>query len=144
MSAYKNIDSFFDEKGPEDIERFVDKNLDISQQILAILKSKGWSQKDLAKELEKSDAEVSKWLSGTHNLTLRSITKMEAVLGEDIILTPIKAQASIQPQKVYVTVQVEAPDRYIPAGGVPIFSPHHSASEQLFQNEGNAQYSMAA
>lgn len=144
MPGYKNIDNFFDEKGPEDIERFVDKNVDISQQVFSILKAKGWSQKDLAKELEKSDAEVSKWLSGMHNLTLKSITKMEAVLGEDIILTPLKAAASMPPQKVYVTVQVEAPNRYIPTGGIPIFSTQQQEPECLLEGVGNAQYAMAA
>ena len=34
----------------------------------------------LATVLFASDAEVSKWLSGSHNLTLRSIAKMEAAL----------------------------------------------------------------
>ena len=83
---------FFTQKGPEDIERFVDKNLDISQQVYKWLDEKGWTQKDLASKLGKREAEVSKWLSGTHNLTLRSIAKLEAALGEDVILTPLKAE----------------------------------------------------
>jgi len=82
---------FFAQKGPADLERFVDKNLDISQQVYAYLDERGWTQKDLADKLGKREAEVSKWLSGTHNLTLRSIAKLEAVLDEDIILTPMKA-----------------------------------------------------
>ncbi len=89
---YKDIASFFAERGPEDVERFVDKNLDISQQVYALLKEKGWSQKDLANALGKTNAEISKWLSGSHNITLRSIAKMEAALDADIILTPIKAE----------------------------------------------------
>ena len=116
MPAYKDIASFFEEKGPKDIERFVDKNLDISQQVYAILKEKGWSQKDLAQELGKSDAEVSKWLSGTHNLTLRSITKMEAVLEQDIITTPLKASVSASKNVRYVTLTVYANTNQIPAG----------------------------
>ena len=36
-------------------------------------------QKGLAEKLGKSEAEISKWLSGTHNFTLRSIAKIEAV-----------------------------------------------------------------
>jgi len=92
MSTYSNITGFFEQKGPGDVERFVEKNLDISEQVLDLLKDKGWSQKDLAKALGKSTAEVSKWLSGTHNLTLRSIAKMEDALGTDIIMTPQKAR----------------------------------------------------
>lgn len=85
MKKYQTVASFFAQKGPADIERFVDKNLDISQQVYALLKEKGWSQKDLASKLGKTDAEVSKWLSGTYNLTLRDITKIEAILEHDII-----------------------------------------------------------
>ena len=88
MNKSSDLKAFFETKGPEDIERFVQKNLDISQQVYTYLEEKGWSQKDLAKALGKSEAEISKWLSGTHNLTLRSIAKMEAILGKDIILTP--------------------------------------------------------
>ena len=91
MRKYNDVASFFAERGPEEVERFVDKNLDISQQVYALLKEKGWTQKKLAEVLGKADAEVSKWLSGSHNITLRSIAKMEAALDADIILTPQKA-----------------------------------------------------
>ncbi|HMQ59472.1 MAG TPA: helix-turn-helix transcriptional regulator [Flavilitoribacter sp.] len=107
MSEYQEITNFFEERGPEDIERFVDKNLDISQQVFALLDEKGWNQSDLAKALDKSDAEISKWLSGTHNLTLRSIAKMEAALKADIIVTPKKAKDKYK-QIAYVTLKVRA------------------------------------
>ena len=34
-----------------------------------------------------TETEVSRWLSGTHNLTLATIAKMATVLGDDIITT---------------------------------------------------------
>jgi transcriptional regulator with XRE-family HTH domain len=110
MTGYTDIASFFDEKSPEDTSRFVGKNLDITEQVYTIMEEKGWSQKDLARILGKTDAEVSKWLSGTHNLTLRSITKMEAALGRDIILTPQKVATSAPPKKEiqYVRLSVFA------------------------------------
>lgn len=107
MNTYKDITSFFNERGPEDVERFVDKNLDISQQVYALLEELGWSQQDFAKEMGKTNAEISKWLSGSHNLTLRSIAKMEAALGKDIILTPQKARQQYK-QIEYVTFKVHA------------------------------------
>jgi transcriptional regulator with XRE-family HTH domain len=96
MNKYADLKEFFETKGPEDIERFVQKNLDISQQVYAHLDEKGWSQKDFAKALGKTEAEVSKWLSGMHNLTLRSIAKMEAVLDQDIIVTPMRVSSKGQ------------------------------------------------
>lgn len=41
-------------------------------------KSKDYKQKEVADSLSKSEAEISKWLSGVHNLTLQSIFKLEA------------------------------------------------------------------
>jgi transcriptional regulator with XRE-family HTH domain len=109
MKKYQNIHAFFQEKGPEDIERFVDKNLDISRQVYALLEEKRWSQKDLARAMGKKEAEISKWLSGSHNLTLRSIARMEAALDADIILTPLKAEQKYQTTKyAYVTLRVHA------------------------------------
>ena len=71
---------------------YVSKSLDIIDQIYEITERKGMTQKDLANALWKNESEISKWLSGEHNLTLRTIAKIEAVLGEDIIITPMKAK----------------------------------------------------
>jgi transcriptional regulator with XRE-family HTH domain len=71
---------------------FVRKNLAISEQISSILENKGWSQKRLAAEMGKKQSEISKLLSGMHNLTLQSIAKVEAVLGEEVITTPLEAK----------------------------------------------------
>lgn len=87
-----NASTFFTRKIDEGTKRYVDKNLDISLQVMAYLNEKGWSQSDFAKKMNKSDAEISRWLSGLHNLTLKSIAKMEAVLGEDIVITTNKAK----------------------------------------------------
>ncbi len=66
---------------------FVENSLAIANQILQSLDNKGWNQKELADKMGKSEAEISKWLSGFHNFTIRSISKIEAVLGEKIIYT---------------------------------------------------------
>ena len=97
--------SFFEQPSSPDIERYVDVNLDISEQINHYLDIKGWSQKDLATKLGKSEAEVCKWLSGMHNLTLKSITKMEAVLEERVIMTPIVAKKEFSKTQ-YVVLKV--------------------------------------
>jgi transcriptional regulator with XRE-family HTH domain len=39
----------------------------------------------LARALGKSESEISKWLTGLHNLELRTIYKIEIALGEDVI-----------------------------------------------------------
>ena len=75
---------------PAEVTQFVKKYGDIVVRIHQILEEKGWTQKDLAEKLDKKPSEISKWLSGNHNLTLRSIAKLEAELGADIINVPVK------------------------------------------------------
>ncbi len=72
-------------------KQFVRKNLEISYQISQLMKEKGWSQKGLAKRLDKTPSEVSNILSGLHNITLKTLSKIEVVLNEEIITTPIEA-----------------------------------------------------
>ena len=63
----------------------MDLSVSIANRIYEILESKGMSQKDLAKRLGKTETEVSRWLSGTHNLTLATICKISAALDETIV-----------------------------------------------------------
>jgi transcriptional regulator with XRE-family HTH domain len=60
----------------------------IANRIYEILEIKGMNQKDLAQRLGKTETEVSRWLSGTHNLTLSTICKISTALGEDIVTVP--------------------------------------------------------
>ncbi|EAY23883.1 helix-turn-helix domain-containing protein [Microscilla marina] len=101
----KELISSAAQKVKPEIKQNVKKNLAITEQIFEILESKGWTQKDLAKKMGKHESEVSKWLSGLHNLTVKTITKLEVVLGEDIILTPTEAQKQYQETKS-TTVEV--------------------------------------
>jgi len=71
--------------------QFVSKNLAITEHISSLLKERGWSQKEFANRLGKHESEVSRWLSGLHNLTLESIVKMEVALGTEIIITSNEA-----------------------------------------------------
>jgi len=50
-----------------------------------ILQEKGYTQKDLAAKMNKKPSEINKWLKGNHNLTLKTLAKLEAELGEPLI-----------------------------------------------------------
>ena len=67
-------------------------SVSIANRIYEILEEKGMSQKDLAIALGKTETEVSRWLSGTHNLTIATIAKISVALGQDIIqvVRPLK------------------------------------------------------
>lgn len=64
---------------------YVRKSMELAVRIQDVLDEKRWSQKDLAKAMGKNESEISKWLSGSHNLTLKSITKLETVLGRELL-----------------------------------------------------------
>jgi len=79
------IDNWLKDNGDPAIERLVKKNLAIANKIALLLESKGMKPADLALAMNKQRSEVSKWLSGQHTFTTKTITKIEEVLGEDII-----------------------------------------------------------
>lgn len=73
---------------PKDVEIFVDLYADIVVRINQLLREKGITKKELANKLEKKPSEISKWLNGEHNFTLRSLAKLSAELGEPLLEVP--------------------------------------------------------
>ena len=57
----------------------------IANRIYDILEEKGMTQKEFAHLMGKTETEVSRWLSGTHNLTLATLCKISIALGENIL-----------------------------------------------------------
>lgn len=78
------------EETPEEVRIFVRQYTDIVLRINQILQAKGYTQKDLADRMKKKPSEINKWLKGNHNLTLKTLAKLEAELGEPIIYTSAK------------------------------------------------------
>lgn len=75
-------------KVPIELKLELDLSFAIADKIDAIIKEKGMTQKEFAKKMNKTEAEVSRWLSGTHNFTLKTIAKITNVLGESIVTIP--------------------------------------------------------
>ena len=73
---------------PAENRIFVDRSVEIAMYIFQLMEKNGMKQRDLAEKMGKSEAEVSKWLTGMHNYTLRSFAKLEAALGEAVVCTP--------------------------------------------------------
>lgn len=68
-----------------EVRRRVDLTLLIVDRIHSILEEKGFKQKDLASMLGKKESEISKWMRGTHNFTIDTITSIENALGTPIL-----------------------------------------------------------
>jgi DNA-binding Xre family transcriptional regulator len=73
------------EETPEDLKTQLRFSDSIAEKLIGMLKTKGLSQRDLARITGKTEAEVSRWLGGTHNFTLRTLAKISNVMGEDLI-----------------------------------------------------------
>jgi len=48
------------------------------------------TQKEFAKKIGKSESEVSAWMTGRHNFTLKTLSKISSVFGADIVVIPKK------------------------------------------------------
>ena len=84
MKTNKILDEIRSTISPE-TKMQMELSVAIANRIYDILDAKGMSQKDFAHILGKTETEVSRWLSGTQNLTLSTISKISIALGEDII-----------------------------------------------------------
>ena len=84
MKTNKIMDEIRSSISPE-MKLQMDMSVAIANRIYEILESRGMTQKDLAQRLGKSETEVSRWLSGTHNLTLATICKISSALGEAVV-----------------------------------------------------------
>ncbi|WP_063769051.1 helix-turn-helix transcriptional regulator [Flammeovirga sp. OC4] len=101
---------------PKENEIFVELSLGLINLIHEVLEKKGWTQKDLAKALGKRESEVSKWLTGSHNFTFRSISKLMAALDEKLLEIPKMKKVSNNKEVVFTTVALTPSKKYSRSG----------------------------
>lgn len=107
------FNQYFDQvEVTESGKRFIDKTLQIGDEIVRLLEEKGMTQRQLAEALGKKESQVSKWLAGFHNFTLKTITEIEDVLSEDILLTYLEAKKRFSKTPVVLHQTVIRPEVY--------------------------------
>ena len=74
------ISNWLKENGDPSIQKTTEINLAIAIRINAILQEKGLKAVDLANKLQKNQSEVSKWLTGMHTFTTKTLAKISLVL----------------------------------------------------------------
>ena len=89
MKTNRSMDEIRSTISPE-MKLQMEMSVAIANRIYEILESKGMTQKELAQRLGKTETEVSRWLSGTHNMTLSTVCKISTALGEEIVTVPKK------------------------------------------------------
>ena len=70
---------------PEEQKKEFELSFGIAERISEVLKSKNLTQKDFANKMHKRESEISKWMTGRHNFTMQTITKIETALGCKLI-----------------------------------------------------------
>ena len=70
---------------PEELKTQLRFSDSIAEKLSILLEERGMTQRDLARKVGKTEAEVSRWLGGTHNFTLRTLAKISTILGVDMI-----------------------------------------------------------
>jgi len=92
------ISNWLRENGDPSFLKTTELNLAIVTRINSILESKELKPVDLARKLNKSHSEISKWLTGTHTFTTKTLAKICLALEEEIIYTEPKTN------NVYFTI----------------------------------------
>lgn len=68
-----------------EVRESVALSFQIVDRIHEIMMQQGLKQKDLAQRLGKSEAEISKWMRGTHNFTIDTLVTIEEALHAPIV-----------------------------------------------------------
>ena len=71
---------------PANVKIEVDLSFAIADRIDALIKKKGLTKKEFAESIGKRPREVTKWLSGQHNFTIRTLATLSAYFDESLII----------------------------------------------------------
>ena len=83
-TAKKLFDQMVADASPE-LKKQLEMSFAIADKIDATLKKRGMKHKEFAHMIGHSEAEVSRWLSGTHNFTLATLARISVALGVNIL-----------------------------------------------------------
>lgn len=70
---------------PKELQIKTDRKMRIAAQLDLILKDLDLSKSVFASKMKKQPSEITRWLSGTHNFTIDTITEIECVLNRKLI-----------------------------------------------------------
>jgi ribosome-binding protein aMBF1 (putative translation factor) len=103
------IDKLMEETDEKEYKK-IEKRMMLAARIDEAKRAKGWKNKDLAKALGKKPSEISKYLSGTHNFTVDSLSDLEEVLGIQLLNLKEKPKTQILYHKSFtVSSDIEVP-----------------------------------
>ena len=135
MKKVKHADALIDfeadilEMSKERME-YVEKSMAVANYISDFIKSSAFKQKDIALKLDKHESEISKWINGFHNLTLKSILKLESVSSIQLLNPSI---FKIKPISAKDTYKVSSQNEYRGITSDEILQNLYSPSNEIQQ-----------
>jgi transcriptional regulator with XRE-family HTH domain len=103
------LDDLLAEHPQQDADVFVALIADLAEQVKTDMLAQGLTRRALAQRLNKSESEITKWLSGMHNLTLQSVAKLSVALQMDLVTTrlnPLGYFGRMQPNTLSKSVEI--------------------------------------
>lgn len=102
------LQNLLSEITPEEHERTL-KQMMMSARIEDGIIAKGWSKGEFAKRIDQTPSTISKWLSGSHNFTLDTLTDIQRVLGIQLLylndIEPTKEDVNIVFQPIVIGIK---------------------------------------
>jgi transcriptional regulator with XRE-family HTH domain len=95
------LQDLLEEVTPLEMEQ-TNVKMQLAANIEDLIRSKGWSKTRFATELNKSQPEISKWLSGAHNFTIDTLTHISHVLGVEVTALYGKPQVKVVYQTAFI------------------------------------------
>ena len=86
-SMKNNYNSLEDLMGeiPLQVQLQTRMSVEIAARIEQLMREAGYSKKQFAEKLDRRPSEITKWLSGEHNFTIATLSRLSAFFGQPII-----------------------------------------------------------
>jgi len=95
---------------PQDIRTEMDFSFAIAEEINALMCERGLTKKQFADALGRRPSEITKWLSGQHNFTIRTLAMLSTFFGNPLI--KVGSSKYILSEKEFPTMEAEEIDNY--------------------------------
>ncbi len=105
MNPNTNNPNLLDTHIPKDVSRYIDFSLIISEMILQKLDELGINKREFARSLGKKESQISEWLSGMHNFTLKTLAEISLRYDLDFSEAFRLSQSKSKEKKVHPSIQ---------------------------------------
>lgn len=70
---------------PDEIHREVEMQMAVSNRIYELMTERGLSKSEFARAIGKRPCEITKWLSGQHNFTIKTLALLSSFFGIQLL-----------------------------------------------------------